>query len=394
MPRNLFNINMRIHNKSSQYQFFLEAYISPDNLEFSLIFIRMIHYRFQKSCPPLVPISNLMNAVHIIIIIIIIHFKPHINFFLPSIPALPIFLFSSEKYIYVSPTCVLYVPSTHLPWFDHPGSVCRRTSYEAHCTLIFQTQEFFIPSILLNDPFSAPLPCPFLKRHRTNCVHGKFQYSKQYWQHASTKLWGKNFFFPIQICKWSLMYHNTNVYLSWIYPYGSGYFVLFLLKFGLYTPSWGWHRCPEIGTSSIDWDQLSRFYLKMETESSLRNTVFWKINKTVFSDEDRTMENVQKHNICSNVPSSQTFRFVLLKSQVYLRNFERGRHYPNDNEVGWRSEGSGPSCGWRKWRKSRYIRRSHSVDYEEYVLLGFDAVYVGDSYVSEEHITSIFMSDL
>jgi hypothetical protein len=31
---------------------------------------------------------------------------------------------------------------------------------------------------------------------------------------------------------------------------------------------------PEIGTSSIDWTQLSRFYLKTETESSLQNAVF------------------------------------------------------------------------------------------------------------------------
>jgi hypothetical protein len=31
--------------------------------------------------------------------------------------------------------------------------------------------------------------------------------------------------------------------------------------------------CPEIGTSSIDWVQLSTLYLKMETESSLRNVV-------------------------------------------------------------------------------------------------------------------------
>jgi hypothetical protein len=43
-----------------------------------------------------------------------------------------------------------------------------------------------------------------------------------------------------------------------------------------------WHRCPEIGTSSIDWAQLCRFYLKTETESSLRNAVLWKINRTVF----------------------------------------------------------------------------------------------------------------
>jgi hypothetical protein len=31
---------------------------------------------------------------------------------------------------------------------------------------------------------------------------------------------------------------------------------------------------PEIGTSSIDWAQKSRFYLKTGTESSLRNVVF------------------------------------------------------------------------------------------------------------------------
>jgi hypothetical protein len=42
----------------------------------------------------------------------------------------------------------------------------------------------------------------------------------------------------------------------------------------LYTPSWCWYRCPDIGTSSIDWAQLSTFYLKTETESSLRNVVF------------------------------------------------------------------------------------------------------------------------
>jgi hypothetical protein len=33
-------------------------------------------------------------------------------------------------------------------------------------------------------------------------------------------------------------------------------------------------RSPEIRTSSIDWAQLSMFYLKTETEPSLRNVVF------------------------------------------------------------------------------------------------------------------------
>jgi hypothetical protein len=56
---------------------------------------------------------------------------------------------------------------------------------------------------------------------------------------------------------------------------------------------------PYLWTSCIDWAKLNRFDLKMETESSLRNVVFWKINRTVFLDEDRMMD---------NVPSSQTFR--------------------------------------------------------------------------------------
>jgi hypothetical protein len=67
---------------------------------------------------------------------------------------------------------------------------------------------------------------------------------------------------------------------------------------GLYTPCWCWYRCPKIGTSSIDWGQLSRFYLKMKTESSLRKVMFWNMKRTVFLDKKRTMDNVQKHNIC------------------------------------------------------------------------------------------------
>jgi hypothetical protein len=63
------------------------------------------------------------------------------------------------------------------------------------------------------------------------------------------------------------------------------------------------YRCPEIGTSSIDWVQLSRFYLKTETESGLRNAVFWKINRMVFLDKDRMLDNVQKHNICTHLSS-------------------------------------------------------------------------------------------
>jgi hypothetical protein len=38
-------------------------------------------------------------------------------------------------------------------------------------------------------------------------------------------------------------------------------------------PTLHWCRCAEIGSSSIDWAQLNRFYLKTETESSLRDIV-------------------------------------------------------------------------------------------------------------------------
>jgi hypothetical protein len=45
--------------------------------------------------------------------------------------------------------------------------------------------------------------------------------------------------------------------------------------------------------SPVDLAQLSRLYLKQETESSLRNVSFLKINRTMFLDNDRTMDNVQ-----------------------------------------------------------------------------------------------------
>jgi hypothetical protein len=75
----------------------------------------------------------------------------------------------------------------------------------------------------------------------------------------------------------------------------------------LYAPSWSWHTCPKIGTSSIHGAQLSRVYLKAETESGLRSVVFWKINVTVLLGKDRLMDNVQKHNIC-------LFHYCLLSS--------------------------------------------------------------------------------
>jgi hypothetical protein len=73
---------------------------------------------------------------------------------------------------------------------------------------------------------------------------------------------------------------------------------------------------------------MSRFHLKMETESNLRNVMFWKINRTVFLDKGRKMDNVQKHNICTNVPSSQKFRSYL---PTYLKQCITiwGKHVPS-----------------------------------------------------------------
>jgi hypothetical protein len=40
-------------------------------------------------------------------------------------------------------------------------------------------------------------------------------------------------------------------------------------------PALCWYRCPEMGTSSIDWAQLSRFRLETDAEFSPRNAVFY-----------------------------------------------------------------------------------------------------------------------
>jgi hypothetical protein len=77
---------------------------------------------------------------------------------------------------------------------------------------------------------------------------------------------------------------------------------------------------PEIRTSSIDWAQLNRFHLKTETESSLRNVVFWKINRMVFLGKDRTMGNVQKHNICTHRPASSNSICILQFVDLMMRD--------------------------------------------------------------------------
>jgi hypothetical protein len=74
---------------------------------------------------------------------------------------------------------------------------------------------------------------------------------------------------------------------------------------GLYTLSWCWYRCLERGTSSIDRVELSRFYLKMETESSLRNVVLYK---------NRTTDNIKKHKVCTGR------KYLFLKITYYNIN--------------------------------------------------------------------------
>jgi hypothetical protein len=63
---------------------------------------------------------------------------------------------------------------------------------------------------------------------------------------------------------------------------------------GLCTLSGVWcrFRCPEKGDSSTDWTQLSRFHLKTETESKIRN---------VLSNRNVTVDTVQQHKICTNL---------------------------------------------------------------------------------------------
>jgi hypothetical protein len=71
----------------------------------------------------------------------------------------------------------------------------------------------------------------------------------------------------------------VHYFVSGYYPSSLPKAVLFIFKtqrFGdwILSPSSDKTAGPEIGTSSIDWAQLSRFYLKTEIESSLRNVVF------------------------------------------------------------------------------------------------------------------------
>jgi hypothetical protein len=74
----------------------------------------------------------------------------------------------------------------------------------------------------------------------------------------------------IQIILW---YLNLKVRDEGILLKHTSFWTLAMSQFRLKTRRFGdWS--PEIATSSIDWAQQSRFYLRTETDSSLRNVVF------------------------------------------------------------------------------------------------------------------------
>jgi hypothetical protein len=53
---------------------------------------------------------------------------------------------------------------------------------------------------------------------------------------------------------------------------------------------------------------LSCLYFKTQLfRDRFQSLKFWNINRMLFLDKNRTMDNVQNRNICTNVPSSQTF---------------------------------------------------------------------------------------
>jgi hypothetical protein len=84
-----------------------------------------------------------------------------------------------------------------------------------------------------------------------------------------------------------------------------------------------WCGCPEIGTNSIDWAQLSRFHLKMETECSLRDVVCFnktgrwiKSRNTIVEIIAVCCENHKKHintlclkNVFLNVKTGGTYSY-------------------------------------------------------------------------------------
>jgi hypothetical protein len=60
---------------------------------------------------------------------------------------------------------------------------------------------------------------------------------------------------------------------------------------GLYTPSWCWYRCQDLGTTSIDWAWVGFTWRRRQNPVSETLVVFCNINRTV--------DNAQNHNICT-----------------------------------------------------------------------------------------------
>jgi hypothetical protein len=102
---------------------------------------------------------------------------------------------------------------------------------------------------------------------------------------------------PVEIkwenCFFFKSFATQRIYLSSHYIYSDSALVLGLIRAEILTSSkfvltladglcCAWFvypilpscRCPEIGTSSIDWVHMSRFYLKTKTKSNSRNVVF------------------------------------------------------------------------------------------------------------------------
>jgi hypothetical protein len=76
----------------------------------------------------------------------------------------------------------------------------------------------------------------------------------------------------------------------------------------------------ESGSSAMEWAHLRRFYLKTETEFSLRNVLFWNINRTVFWIKTGRWDNVQKHNICTKYTRNKLKLVVIQGSGTNIRN--------------------------------------------------------------------------
>jgi hypothetical protein len=62
--------------------------------------------------------------------------------------------------------------------------------------------------------------------------------------------------------------------------------------------------------------------------------VFSKINRTMFLDKGRSIDSIQKHNTCTNVPSSQTLTKYIDKNKIMkIKSQRESNHYDGTNGV-------------------------------------------------------------